>query len=107
MLEALKVNGHGTLACGACGAPLAAQKSRKVGQGEGPRVAPPAAKPRKVEKSRDPKRSHGASGWEQPYKKSKKKKSDKYAKYDKKKKRKGLWSRIFEEAVDTIEDIFD
>lgn len=107
MLEALKVNGHGTLACGACGAPLAAQKSRKVGPGEAPRVVPPAAKPRKVEKPRDAKRSHGVVGWEQPGKKSKKKNPDKYSNYGKKKKRKGLWSRIFEEAVDTIEDIFD
>jgi hypothetical protein len=106
VLEALKVNGHGTLACGACGAPLAAQKSRKVGPGEAPRAAPPAAKPRKVEKPRDAKRSHGVAALEQPGKKSRKK-TDKYAKYGKKKKRKGLWSRIFEEAVDTIEDIFD
>lgn len=99
------------LACGACGAPLNLQKQRKVEPSAGEdRPAPVGVavpgKKRKPVKPQKAKYTSFASEGSKP-KKVKVEKHRKTGGYRKPKKRKGMWSRLFDEAVDAIEDIFD
>ena len=80
------------------------QKARKTVPGESTVVADPAGgKPRRKVKQSGTGPAAAPGVWHKPQKK----KPEKAQKYYRKKKRKGLWSRIFDEAVDAIEDIFD
>lgn len=76
------------LSCSSCGAPLHNLKMlpKASGRGTAPTATPTRPKPKPVH----PK---------QPHPKAKK--------VEKRRKRKGLWRKVFEEVWDEIEDIFD
>ena len=80
----LAEGGRHELACGSCGAPLHNMKILRAD-----RVAAPAAQPRPV---------RAAATGAPMHKRAKPKKA---------KRRKGLMSKLMEEAFDAIEDIFD
>ncbi|MCH2094724.1 MAG: hypothetical protein MK160_06355 [Rhodobacteraceae bacterium] len=92
---ALVLSGHTKheLVCSSCGAPLHDMKMLRADHPSGSYKT--GKKAQKV-----PKRPASPSGWEHPD-------SDRRKKKKKHKKRKSFGARLFEEAFDVLEDIFD
>ncbi|MCY4179882.1 MAG: hypothetical protein OXD48_06350 [Litoreibacter sp.] len=91
LLKPTARDGH-ELACGSCGAPLHNLKWLKT---ETDKSFTGSGKPSKQKKPKKPKHA-GVADWSRPSPTRKKPK-----------KRRGLWSKVLDEAWDVVEDIFD